>query len=64
MLKDIVDETSLGKYDFMYLRIGTHCRDSPGCYTSLTLGIAQILPTIASKFLGAHAGFRRSSLTA
>lgn len=22
MLKDIVDETSLGKYDFMYLRIG------------------------------------------
>lgn len=23
MLKDIVDETSHGKYDFMYLRIGT-----------------------------------------
>lgn len=23
MLKSIVDETSLGKYDFMYLRIGT-----------------------------------------
>lgn len=23
MLKEIVDETSLGKYDFMYLRIGT-----------------------------------------
>lgn len=22
MLKEIVDETSLGKYDFMYLRIG------------------------------------------
>lgn len=22
MLKDIVDDTSLGKYDFMYLRIG------------------------------------------
>ena len=22
MLKDIVDETSRGKYDFMYLRIG------------------------------------------
>ena len=24
MLKDIVDETSFGKYDFMYLRIGTY----------------------------------------
>ena len=24
MLKDIVDETSRGKYDFMYLRIGEH----------------------------------------
>ena len=23
MLKDIVDETSRGKYDFMYLRIGS-----------------------------------------
>jgi hypothetical protein len=22
MLKEIVDETSIGKYDFMYLRIG------------------------------------------
>ena len=24
MLKDIVDETSRGKYDFMYLRIGKY----------------------------------------
>ena len=24
MLKDIVDETSWGRYDFMYLRIGEH----------------------------------------
>lgn len=23
MLKEIVDETSFGKYDFMYLRIGS-----------------------------------------
>lgn len=26
MLKEIVDETSIGKYDFMYLRIGTYPR--------------------------------------
>lgn len=25
MLKDIVDETSFAKYDFMYLRIGIIC---------------------------------------
>lgn len=35
MLKDIVDETSLGKYDFMYLRIGTHCRVPLSCRNSL-----------------------------
>ena len=28
MLKDIVDETSRGKYDFMYLRIGTSLGDT------------------------------------
>jgi len=27
MLKEIVDETSHGKYDFMYLRIGTMIQD-------------------------------------
>ncbi len=34
MLKEIVDETSLGKYDFMYLRIGKwFCKASQGTVT-------------------------------
>lgn len=56
MLKDIVDETSLGKYDFMYLRIGTHCHEFLGYHFSLTLGFVQISPITASKSFGAHIG--------
>lgn len=56
MLKDIVDETSLGKYDFMYLRIGTYCHVPLGCRRSLTRDTVQILPTTASKSVGARVG--------
>jgi hypothetical protein len=31
MLKEIVDETSAGKYDFMYLRIGEFARVLANC---------------------------------
>lgn len=33
MLKDIVDETSHGKYDFMYLRIGKFSPADFGLYS-------------------------------
>lgn len=63
MLKDIVDETSLGKYDFMYLRIGTHCHVPLSCRNSL-IPTLQILRTTASRSFGAHVGLGWSSLTA
>jgi hypothetical protein len=33
MLKEIVDETSHGKYDFMYLRIGMSMRLDYGVFS-------------------------------
>lgn len=46
MLKDIVDETSLGKYDFMYLRIGLWTF-SPVIFDFTNLSL-KISPTTAS----------------
>lgn len=50
MLRDIVDETSRGKYDFMYLRIG---KPFVLCWinapSKLTYRL-QTLPTTASKY--------------
>lgn len=47
MLKDIVDETSHGKYDFMYLRIGTSAL-AKLAYTPLTQHWSKTSPTTAS----------------
>lgn len=50
MLKEIVDETSVGKYDFMYLRIGKYC-PWPTAFVSTVAADAdnlQILQIIAS----------------
>lgn len=45
MLKDIVDETSHGKYDFMYLRIGKfHSSLNSGCIHSANNCLLFLLP--------------------
>ena len=48
MLKDIVDDTSLGKYDFMYLRIGRLSFQRYHFMGPLTSRSFKILPTTAS----------------
>lgn len=47
MLKTIIDETSHGKYDFMYLRIGKKPMQTYELPAEKSNEI-QILPTIAS----------------
>lgn len=37
LLKEIIDETSFGKYDFMYLRIGKSIPPLPSRWETLTL---------------------------
>lgn len=49
MLKDIIDETSLGKYDFMYLRIGLWTF-SPMIFDFTNLSL-KISPTTASMMI-------------
>lgn len=50
MLKEIVDDTSRGRYDFMYLRIGW--LSMPLMYVRLLNHGDQILQTTASKYAG------------
>lgn len=49
MLKDIVDETSWGRYDFMYLRIGEQAVEY-SYYSAFQLSRCQILRTTASLY--------------